>query len=69
MTVNYNSLWKILIDKGLKKYQLKDLAHISSNTMAKLSQNKLVSMEVLLKICSALECDISDICRFTKEGE
>ena len=69
MTVNYNNLWKLLIDKGLKKYQLKDLAHLSSNTMAKLSQNKVVSMEVLLRICSVLECDISDICCFLKEGE
>ncbi|WP_286209294.1 helix-turn-helix domain-containing protein [Dubosiella newyorkensis] len=64
MEVSYKKLWKILIDKELKKYQLRELAHISSNTMAKLGKNEPVNMSILLKICEVLNCDIGDICEF-----
>jgi putative transcriptional regulator len=67
MQVNYNKLWKMLIDLNMKKYQLRELAHISSNSMAKLGKNEYVSMEVLSKICSCLNCNIGDICEFEKE--
>ena len=67
MKESYNKLWKILIEKKKKKYQLREQAHISSNSVAKLSKDELVSMEVLMKICETLECDIGDICGFYNE--
>lgn len=67
MKVSYDKLWKILIDKKMKKYQLREQAQISSNSVAKLGKDELVSMEVLMKICETLECDIGDICEFYKD--
>lgn len=67
MKVSYDKLWKILIDKKMKKYQLREQAHISSNSVAKLSKDEFVSMEVLMKICETLDCNIGDICDFLKE--
>ena len=67
MKVNYNKLWKMLIDLNMKKYQLKEKAHISSNSLAKLGKNEYVSLEILSKICACLNCDIGDICEFEKE--
>lgn len=59
--VSYNKLWKLLIDKQMKKKQLGEMAGISANTIAKMSKNELVSLEVIVKICRALNCDIGDI--------
>lgn len=67
MGVNYNKLWKLIIDRGINKSELRVLTGIGTNTLAKLSKNQPVSMEVLLKICSRLDCDISDICEFIKD--
>ena len=53
----------------MKKYQLREQAHISSNSVAKLSKDEPVSMEVLMKICDTLECDIGDICEFYNDTE
>lgn len=61
MSVSYKKLWKMLIDKDLKKSQLKDIAQISQSTLARLSRNDYVSLEILVKICVALDCEISDI--------
>lgn len=61
MSVNYKKLWKLLIDKDLKRSQLKDLAKISQSTLARLNRNEYVSLEILVKICVALDCEISDI--------
>lgn len=61
MSINYKKLWKLLIDKDLKKSQLKDIAQISQSTLARLNRNQHVSLEVLVKICVALGCEISDI--------
>lgn len=69
MQIRYNKLWKIMIDMNMKKYQLREKAHISSNSMAKLGKNEYVSLEVLAKICECLECDIGDICEFVHQGE
>lgn len=66
MAINYNKLWKKLIDLNMKKYHLREQAHISSNSMAKLGKNEFVSMEILYKICLCLNCDIGDICEFEK---
>lgn len=69
MEISYNKLWKILIDLGLNKSDLRKLTGIGTNTLAKLSKSQPVSMEVLLKICSRLNCDISDICEFVSTEE
>ncbi len=61
MAVSYNKLWKMLIDKNMKKMQLKDAAGIGSTTLAKLSKNQPVSMEVMMKICGVLRCNIGDV--------
>lgn len=61
MDVCYNKLFKLLIDKGMKKVELRKAAGISPNTLTKLSNNEFVSMEVLVKICRALNCDVGDI--------
>lgn len=66
--ITYNKLWKLLIDNDMKKIQLKEIAGISSSTLAKLSKNKPVTMEVLLKISEALDCDIKDIVEFKRVG-
>ena len=60
-TISYNPLWKILIDKGYKKTDLLDLAGIGRGTLAKLSKNQEVSMTVIVKICTALNCELSDV--------
>lgn len=61
MKISYNKLWKLLIDKGMKKKDLCYGAKISSNTMAKMGKNEYVTMEVLVRICEYLRCDIGDI--------
>ena len=61
MAVSYNKLWKLLIDRKMNKTQLRNIAHISTNAVAKLGRDELVSMETIDKICIALKCDISDI--------
>ena len=64
MAVSYNNLWKILIDKKLKRTELIDLCGISSNVLAKLGKDEPVSMESLEKICVALSCNIEDVMQF-----
>lgn len=66
MDVCYNKLFKLLIDKNMKKTEFSKAAGISANTLAKLSKNDFVSMEVLVKICRALDCQISDIVEVIK---
>ena len=61
MTLSYNKLWKLLIDNGMTKTEMRLKADISTTTLAKLGKNETVSMEVLLKICKVLECNVGDI--------
>lgn len=61
MEISYNKLWKLLIDKGLNKTELRSIAHLSSGTMAKLGKNENVTTDVLVRICAALKCDVADI--------
>ena len=67
MSVRYNRLWKLLIDKKLKKTDLKQLSGISSNVLAKLGKNEPVAVESLEKLCVALNCNIEDIIEFVQE--
>lgn len=69
MEVSYNKLWKLMIDRDMNKSELRELTGIGTNTLAKLSKNRSVSMEVLMKICNKLNCDISDVCEFIKEDK
>lgn len=61
MKIQYNKLWKILIDKNMNKVQLRDAAGISSNSLAKLGKNEPVRMDVLMKIATALDCKVEDL--------
>lgn len=67
MAVDYSKLWKLLIDRKMSKSQLKDIAHISTNAVAKLGKNEKVSMETLEKICFALECNIEDVVEIMRD--
>ena len=68
MPVSYNKLRKLLIDKKMKRTELKDAAGISFNVLAKMGKNEFVSMESLHKICLTLKCDVGDIMEFVDEG-
>lgn len=68
MAVSYVKLWKLLLDRDLKRTELISMAGISSNILAKLGKNDYVSMESLEKICMALGCNVGDIVDFTFEG-
>lgn len=61
MAVSYKRLWKLLIDRDMKKKDLCQAAGISHTSMAKLGKNENVTTDVLVKICTALHCDFSDI--------
>ena len=61
MAMNYNKLWKLLIDRGLKKKDLIRMAGITTNSIAKMGKGGDVSTQVLSKICVALDCRIEDI--------
>lgn len=61
MVVSYKKLWKLLIDKDMKKKDLQAMSGISWSSITKMSKGENVSMDVLMKICLALNCDIGDI--------
>lgn len=61
MNVSYSKLWKLLIDKKMKRTELKHLSGISTSTLAKLGKGENLTTDVLLRICKTLKCDISDI--------
>ena len=65
MSISYNKLWKLLIDKGTNKTKLRSATRMSSSTMAKLGNNQPVALPVLEKICAELDCNIGDIMEFT----
>lgn len=67
--VRYNNLFKLLIDKNLKKSDLARMCNLSSPTMAKLSKNEYVSMDVLVRICRELDCSIDEIVEILKDSE
>lgn len=61
MKISYDKLWKLLIDKKINKTQLKEMANITSNCMAKMGRDEPVHLEVIIRICEVLECNINDI--------
>ena len=69
MRVSYKKLWKLLIDKDIKKTHMREDIGISSSTLSKLNKDEYVSMDVLFRICMYLKCQISDICEVIFEQE
>ena len=69
MAVSYNKLWKLLIDKGMTKTNLRKQTDMSTTTLAKLGKNEPISMDVLLRICKVLDCDVSDVMEVIKENK
>lgn len=67
MKMSYNKLWKLLIDKNMKKSDLRKNAGISSSSLAKLGKDENVTTEVLAKICNELKCDVGDIMEFISD--
>jgi DNA-binding Xre family transcriptional regulator len=68
MAISYNKLWKLLIDKKMKKKDLQKASGISSSSVAKLGRNENVNTEILQKICTALRCDVCDIMEMEDEN-
>ena len=68
MAWSYDRLWKLLIDKKLKKTSLIEVAHIHSNTLARMSKNEPISMDALGKLCTTLNCRIEDIVEFVPDA-
>jgi len=69
MAASYKKLWKLLIDKDMKKEDLRKAAGIKTTAMAKLGRNEDVKTSVLLKICNVLQCDISDIMEIVNQED
>lgn len=69
MSFSYKPLWKKLIDLNMTKKSLMDSSKISKSTMDKMSRGEFVSMEILDRICTAIECNISDILEHTPESK
>lgn len=67
MAISYKKLWKILIDKNMKKTDLIKEAGVTSNIIARMGKNQYIAMESLEKICNALKCDVGDIVSFNDE--
>ena len=67
MTISYDKLWKKLIDKKMTKNALRIKAEMSSSTMAKMSKNETVSMDVMIRICKVLDCEFDDIIEIKKD--
>lgn len=61
MRIQYNKLWKLMIDKNMKKADLREKAEISANSVAKLSKNEPVRLDILMKIADALDCKVEDL--------
>lgn len=69
MEISYNRLFKLLIDKGMKKTEFAKVAGLTPGTLAKLSKNQTVSMDSLIKICATLDCSFDDIVEIKKTKE
>lgn len=69
MAMNYNKLWKLLIDRNMKKKDLREQANLTTNVIAKMGKGGDVSTEVLRKICTVLNCKIEDIVEIIPDDE
>lgn len=66
--INYKPLWKMLIDRDISKQQLRDRTSIARSTMVKMANNEYVAMDVLVRICIALDCGMDDIVEIEKDN-
>lgn len=66
MAISYNRLWKLLVDKKMNKHDLRLAAGVSTSVIAKLGKGDNVTTDILLKICNALDCELSDIMEIEK---
>lgn len=69
MPVSYRKLWKLLIDKDMKKKDLRMTSGISTNALAKIGKNARVTTDVINKVCCALNCDVGDIMEIVDDGQ
>jgi DNA-binding Xre family transcriptional regulator len=69
MKISYNKLWKMLIDRKMNKTDLREKTKMGSNTMAKLGRDETISMDVMLRICDVLHCDVGDIMEVLPDDE
>lgn len=69
MAVSYKKLWHLLIDRNLKKTELREMSGISPATMAKLTKGENITTDILIRICKTLNCDISDIMEIVPDDE
>lgn len=67
--VDYKKLWILLLEKKITKPQFRTRLGLSSATMTKLNKNELVSMEIIVRICKMLDCDIGDIVEMVRKGD
>ena len=67
--ISYKKLWIMLLEKNIAKADFRELASLSTTTMTKLNKNEYVSMEILVRICMTLKCDIGNIVEMTEVGE
>ena len=68
MTISYNRLWKLLIDRKMKKKDLVETAGVSWSTITKMGRDEHVSTDILVKICAALECEIDEVVEIVCEN-
>lgn len=69
MRFSYNKLFKLLIDRNIKKKELREMSGVSATSIAKLGKGANVNTDILLRICNALNCDVGDIMEFVMEEE
>jgi DNA-binding Xre family transcriptional regulator len=69
MKVSYKRLWKLLIDKEIKKQELMKMSNVGGSTMTKLSKGENVNLDILVRICTALECDLHDVVELVPDAK
>ena len=69
MKAHYKKLWKLLIDKDMSKRDLSKIANVSGGTLTKLAKGENVNVDILLRICTALDCSMDDIMDIISDGE
>ena len=68
MAISYNRLWKLLIDRKMRKKDLVELAGVSWSTIVKMGRDEHVSTDILMKICAALECEVDEVMEIVREN-
>lgn len=69
MAISYNRLWKLLIDRKMKKKDLVEMAGVSWSTIVKMGRDEHVSTDIVVKICAALECDVDEVMEIVTKND